>query len=112
MTPITYYKNAEDPSTRIWWLDDDGDLIDLSAVSSWQLKIGQIGETALLTKTTGVTGAAGSGAEPTGIPNVVIVWAAGELNIAAGHYTMQLVATTGGRDRVMTAPFDVLNNVL
>ena len=112
MTPITYYKNAEDPSTRIWWLDDDGTLVDFSAVSSWSLKIGQVGETALLAKTSGITGAAGAGAEPTGTPNVVIVWASGDLNIAAGHYTMQLVATTVGRDRTMTAPFHILNNVL
>lgn len=111
MTPITYYKNAEDPSTRIWWEDDDGSLVDFSAVTSWSVKIGQVGETALLTKTSGVTGAAGAGAEPSGTPNLVIVWAAGELNLAAGAYVMQVVATTTGRDRTMTAPFRILNTV-
>lgn len=112
MTPISYFKNAEDPNTRIWWLDDDGTLIDLSGVSSWSLKIGQIGETALLTKTSGISGAAGAGTEPTGTPNVVIVWSAGELNLASGSYTMQLTATTTARDRVMSAPFNILNTVL
>lgn len=111
MTPITYYKNAEDPSTRIWWLDDDGSLIDMSAVGSWSLKIGNPGEAALVTKTSGITGAAGDGVEPSGTPNVVIVWAAGELNISAGIYVMQLVATTTGRDRTMTCPFRILNTV-
>lgn len=112
MTPITYHKNAEDPSTRIWWVDDDGTVLDLSAVGSWSLKIGQIGETALLTKTSGITGGVGAWTEPSGTPSVTIVWAAGELNLAAGHYVMQLTATTTGRDRVMTAPFHILNNVL
>lgn len=111
MTPITYYKNAEDPTMRLWWYDDDGTLVNLSAVTSWSLKIGQYGETALLSKTSGITGAAGSGVDPTGVPNVVVVWAAGDLNVAAGAYVMQLVATSSGRDRTMTAPFRILNTV-
>lgn len=109
MTPITYYKNAEDPSTRIWWVDDDGALVDLSGVSSWSLKIGNPGDSALLTKTAGITGAAGTGVEPSGTPNVVIVWAVGELNLPAGAYTMFLTATVAGRDRVLAAPFRILN---
>lgn len=112
MTPISYYKNAELPSTKVWWVDDDGDLVDLSTALSWQLKIGQVGETALLTKTAGIAGAVGAGVEPSGTPNLVITWSAGELNVPAGSYMLQVTATFAGGDRVMTAPFRILNNVL
>lgn len=111
MTPITYYKNAEAPSLRLWWFGDDGDLVDLSTVSAWSLKVGQYGDTAVLTKTSGITGAAGSGTDPTGTPNVTIAWSAGELNITAGHYALQLTATTASGPRVLTAPFRVYDTI-
>ena len=113
MTPITYYKNAENPSLRLWWFSDDDELVDFSTgVSAWSLKIGQYGETALLSKTSGITGAAGAGVDPTGTPNVTIVWSAGELNVTAGHYVMQLTATTTTGDRVLTAPIRIYDTVL
>lgn len=112
MTPISYYKNAELPSMRVWWVDDDGSLVDLSTVLSWSLKIGQIGETALLTKTSGITGAAGAGNEPDGTPNMVVAWASGELNLAAGAYVLQVTATMSTGDRVLSCPFRVMNTVL
>lgn len=112
MTPITYYKNAEAPTLNLWWYSDDGTLVDFSSgVSGWQLKIGQYGETAVLTKTTGITGAAGSGTDPDGTPNVVVVWSAGDLNVTPGHYVLQLTATTTAGDRVLTAPIRIYNTV-
>ena len=112
MTPIIYYKGAENPSTRIWWEDDDGTLVDLSAVSTWQLKIGNPGETALVTKTNGMTGAAGAGVEPSGTPNLVIVWSSGDLDIDPGHYVLQVKAGPSTSDRVLVAPFWVNATVL
>lgn len=105
---VTYYKSAELPSLKIWWYSDDNTLVDLSAVDSWSLKIGSPGSAAVLTKTTGITGAAGAGSEPSGTPNVVVAWAAGDLNLTPGVYGLQLTATTSGTgDRVLTGTIDI-----
>jgi len=106
---LRYHTTAERPSLEMWLLDDDGSLIDLSAGYTFEVKIGRAGEAALLTKSTGITGAAGSGVEPTGTPNVTIAWTAGELAIAPGLYTMQLTATTGGLDRLFTVGLRIMD---
>ena len=105
---VTYHSAAERPALELWILDDDGALIDFSSGYTWSLKIGAAGSTALLTKTTNITGAAGAGTAPTGTPNVVVTWSAGELAITAGVYTAQLVATTSSTDRVFEFPFRIL----
>src|SRR4051812_47963008 len=100
MAAIKYYANAERPVLQLWLQDDDGDLIDFSTGSpTFALKLGNAGETALLTKTSGIAGAAGAGVEPTGTPNVVVTWSAGELNITPGPYSWQLTVTTSSLDR-------------
>lgn len=104
---IRYHTTAERPALEMWILDDDGTLIDFSTGYSFTLKIGNTGDTALLTKTTGITGAAGAGTEPTGTPNVSVAWTADELDITPGAYTLQLTATTGGLDRVFTTPIRI-----
>jgi len=91
--------NAEDPNLEIWWTDDAGDLIDFSSGYTWSLKIGPHGGAALITKTTGIVGAAGAGTAPTGTPNVVVTWAAGELNITPGRYRLELTPTLTSRQR-------------
>jgi|GEM_PF-3285138 len=96
---LSWSTSAEDPNLEIWWFDDAGDLIDFSSGYTWSLKIGPTNGTALITKTTGITGAAGAGTAPTGTPNVVVVWAAGELDIAVGRYRLELTPTVGGRQR-------------
>jgi hypothetical protein len=101
MARVTYVKTSERPALELWWFDDDGTLVDFSSGYTFSLKVGTRGTTALLTKTTNIAGAAGAGVEPTGTPNVVVTWAAGELAIAAGTYLAQLTATTGGLDRVI-----------
>lgn len=108
---VSYYKSAERPSLRLWLLDDERDLIDFSSGYTFSLKIGAAGSTALLTKTSGITGAAGAGTAPTGTPNVTVEWTSGELNIAAGNHVGQLTATTGGLDRVFTFPIQILDTV-
>lgn len=105
---VRYRTTAERPSLELWIEDDDGTLIDFSAGYTFSLKIGTTGKTADLTKTAGITGAAGAGTEPTGTPNITIAWASGELDITPGIYEWQLTATTGGNDRLFTGPFQVL----
>lgn len=97
---FTYARSAERPSAQLWLFDDDGTLIDFSSGYTFSLKVGTRGTAALLTKTDGITGAAGAGTEPTGTANVAIAWTAGELDLTPGTYTWQLTATTGGLDRV------------
>jgi hypothetical protein len=108
---VRYKRNAELPSLEIWWLDDDGVLVDMSAASAFELKIGNVGSAAVLTKTTGVTGAAGSGTETNGTPNVTVAWSAGELNLTPGPYTMQLSATFAQGQRVLDCSFVVEDTI-
>lgn len=106
--PLRYYQGAERPALKLWLEDDDGTLIDFSTGHTFSFKVGNTGEPALLTKTTGIVGAAGVGAEPTGTPNVTITWAAGELDITPGAYSWVLIATSGGLDRIFGGVFHVL----
>lgn len=95
---LIYSAHAEDPGPGIWWLSRAGTLIDFSSGYTWSAKITD-GTTTLLTKTTGITGAAGAGTNPTGTPNVTIDWSTGELNIAPGEYTLELTPTYNSRQR-------------
>jgi hypothetical protein len=97
---LKYHKSAERPEAQLWILDDDGSLIDFATGYSFSLKIGQLGSPAVVTKTSGITGATGAGIEPTGTPNVTVAWSFDELSITPGLYTWQLTATNSGNDRV------------
>lgn len=99
MIEVTYVRGAERPTLQLWWVDDTDALIDFSSGYTFSLTIGD-GTTATVTKTSGITGAAGAGTNPTGTPNIVVAWSASELDIAAGQYVAQLVATTGGLERI------------
>ena len=98
-TRLLYKKTADRPAASGWIVDDDGTLIDLSS-ATFSLKIGLPGSAALLTKTTNIAGAAGSGTEPDGTPNIVITWAAGDLNLTPGTYVWELTVTENSLDRV------------
>lgn len=105
---VSYHSTAERPVLELWLLDDDGTLIDFSNVGyTFSLKVGQPGATALLTKSSGITGAAGAGVEPTGTPNVVVTWSAGELALTVGAHVAQLTATLSSLDRVFQFPFQI-----
>lgn len=110
MNGLSYASSAERPDAHLWVFDDDGTLIDFSS-GTFSLKIGNLGSTALLTKSTGITGAAGSGTEPDGVPNIVIVWDAGELALTPGSYTGQLTWTVSGKDRVFKVSFEITDVV-
>lgn len=106
---LVYYRTAERPDIRLWLLDDDGDLVDLSG-HTFEFKLGDPGSAALFTKTTGITGAVGSGTEPDGTPNVTITFAAGELDaVPASSCSWQLRATSASNDRVYQGRFSLLD---
>jgi len=110
---LTYYKSAERPDIQLWLTDDDGNLIDFSVGYTFVFKIGYLGETALVTKTTGITGAAGSGNDKTGVPNLTIVIASPELDtIPASLYTGQVKATTSSLDRFYQFGLEIRDVVL
>lgn len=106
-TRLSYHKNAERPAAKLWLFDDDGTLIDFSSGYTFSFKIGVVGSAAVLTKTSNITGAAGSGTEPTGTPNVTITWTAGELALTPKVYTWQLVCSTGGVDRTFEGELEI-----
>lgn len=105
-----YHRNAERPAAKAWLQDDDGSLIDFTGYS-FVFKIGNPGSTALLTKSSNISGTTGSGVEPTGTPNITITWAAGELDITPGVYSWQLKATSSSLDRVFEGVFHILDDI-
>ena len=107
---FTYHRNAERPAAKLWLFDDDGTLIDFSGYTH-VFRIGNPGSTALLSKSTNITGAAGSGTEPSGTPNITITWTAGELDIAPGMYRWQLKSTSSSLDRVFEGAFHILDDI-
>lgn len=107
---FTYVRSAERPAAKMWLYDDDGTLIDFSGYSH-VLKVGNPGSTAVLTKSSNITGGSGSGVEPTGTPNITITWAAGELDITPGVYTWMLTSTSGSLDRVFSGSFHILDDI-
>jgi hypothetical protein len=113
MSALLYHRTAERPDIRLWLQDDDGDLIDFSTGYTFAFKIGHVGRTADFTKTTGITGAAGSGGETAGAPNVTISFLSGELDdLERGSYVWQLRATTGGLDRVYQGRINLIDVIL
>jgi hypothetical protein len=97
---LHYIRTAARPDIRLWLLDDDGTLVNLTGYT-FVFKLGDIGQAAAFTKSTGITGAAGSGTETSGTPNATITFTAGELDaLPAGGYDWQLRATSGGLPRV------------
>lgn len=98
---LVLHRTAERPELRFWLLDDDGTLIDFSAGYSFSFKLGAVGATAMFTKTSGITGAAGAGSEPAGDPNVTITFSADELDdLEVGPCDGQLTATSSSLGRV------------
>ena len=91
MSDYVYDAGDEDPDVALTWKDRDGAVINLSA-ATFSVKLVNSAGTTVVTKTTGITGASTA-------PNVVIAWAAGELNIAAGDYRLIVTATVSSRQR-------------
>jgi hypothetical protein len=105
---IRYHVTADAPALRLWLLDDDGSLVNLTGYT-FTVKVGSPGSAGLLSKSAGIVGAAGAGTEPTGTPNCVVTWSAGEIaTLPAGRYAATITATSGGLDRVWQFDFEVL----
>lgn len=95
--PVTYIQGAELPDIEVTWKDSDGAVIDFSTGFTFTVRLGQIGQVATLTKTTGITPSATT-------PNLVISWSNTEIeSLAANTYTMEVIArhTSSGKDRKM-----------
>jgi hypothetical protein len=90
----TYVLGSEDPTYQVTWTDSNGAVIDFSAVGwSFELKLGFPGRDAVLTKTSGIVGAATA-------PNITVTWAATDLDdLDPGTYVLQLTPTLAGRSR-------------
>lgn len=82
---VEYEIGEELDPLEITWLDAAGNVRNFASGWTFEFKLGNIGQAALLTKTTGITGAS------TG-PNVTLTWAVDELVVPAGSYTGQLRA--------------------
>ena len=105
---LVYYRTAERPDIKLWLEDDDGTLINFASGYTFAFKLGSPGSAATFTKSTGITGAAGAGTEPTGTPNVTLTFTAAELDsLTAGLTTWQLRATNSSLDRVYQGTFQL-----
>jgi hypothetical protein len=105
-TTFRYVSGREFPSIRLWWVDDQDTLINFASGYTFSLTVSR-GSTTYITKTTGFTGAAGSGTPDSGTPNLTIAWNSGELDsgvLNAGVYRIDLVATftSSSKERFQT----------
>lgn len=105
-----YVVGADAPSLGLF-VRENGQLIDLSSGYTYSLKVvDQAGGTVQFTKTSGITGATGSGLPPGGTPNLVIQWATtGELNSLTGgkRYLAQVTITAGADSRQRIKQFQL-----
>jgi len=111
MSRLSFDADASLPGLDIWWVNDAGSLIDFSD-PAWvfAVKIGPRGGASAINKTTGITGAVGSGSEPDGTPNLTVDFDPSELNIAPGVYRLSISATDSGTDRVRKLNTDIVIN--
>lgn len=100
---IIYYEGAELPDVEITWLDPDGNVINFASGYTFAVRIGIAGESAQVTKTSGINGAAAA-------PNITISWDAGELDaLNPGEYDLDIIATDGsGKDRIQSTTLTIL----
>lgn len=108
---VSYIKGSDLPDQPVVWTDYTNALIDFGLGWTFQLKIGHLGQAALVVKTSGITGF-GPGISP----NVVIAWAiSGELNtLEPGNYTALLTATrtSDNKQRRISFPFNISAEVM
>lgn len=87
---------GDEDTLDVWWTIS-GDLINYASGYTFVGTLATVTDpdTVVFTKSSGFTGAAGSGTENDGVPNLVVRWATtGELNdVDPGHYFFEVVAT-------------------
>ena len=86
MTTIEVIDGESLPSLGLFVRENTALLTGLDSGHTFELKVATDDNTLLFTKTSGITGQAGSGMPPTGTPNVIVQWAT----------TSELAAMTGG----------------
>lgn len=104
MLTLTYIQGADLPDAAIEWRDRNKQVIAFGSVPhTFALRVGEPGQAAVMTKTTGITGADAA-------PNVTFAWAATqELNtLAAGTYTADLIATRTSDSRQRKLRFELV----
>ncbi len=88
-----YIVGGELPAIKLWWVDDQDTLINFATGWTFTATISR-GGTDYVTKTTGITGAAGSGNPTSGAPNLTVTWADSEFStiLNAGLYVLKIEA--------------------
>lgn len=105
---LEYTTTDELGDAGLLWLDGNGALVDFSgSTHTFVATIYDGTGTALLTKSTGITGAAGSLTTTPKTPNVTIAWAAGELALTPGTYPLRVVATRTADSKTRTFRADI-----
>lgn len=101
----TWIIDADLPDLDGTWKDSTGAVIDLTAYTFTELRIGREGHAALLTKASGVTFAATD-------PNVTVSWTVGELAVLTPgkSYSGLIVATRTGDNKKREMPFTIRLN--
>lgn len=115
---VDYTVGDELESLQLWWFANSA-LVDLSVAHTYSAKLYKASDSTHTNvfsalKTTGFTGAAGSGTKPSGTPNLVVTWATtGELNstMTDGLYIFQIVATrtSDSKQRTGNVRFQIEN---
>lgn len=96
---LVIFRDQQLPSWPLAWLDGAGNLLDLSGYTGWRIEFVTKANIAAFTKVTGAGGADG-----TGLSNVIITWAIGELSpVPAGEYALRVSAVdnVSGKRRYM-----------
>ena len=102
MAHVSHLWGCELPDDAITWYDSNDNVVDFSAGWTFTAKLGAPASPAVITKTTGITGAATS-------PNVTIAWTTAELSSLPNQtatYALQVIArrTSDSKDRPFPQP--------
>lgn len=105
MTTIEVVDGESLPSLGLFVRENGTLLTGLDSGHTFEMKVADSAGTLVFTKTSGITGQAGSGVPPNGTPNVVVQWTASPSELAAmsggSTYAAQLkiVRTADSRSR-------------
>jgi hypothetical protein len=98
---------GDEPTMKLWWIGNDGSLVNFASGYTFQAKLYRADDatqTVLFTKTTGFTGAAGTGTSASGTPNLTIAFSTtNDFNTAgltAGLHVLQVKATDGSSNEL------------
>lgn len=99
---LVYTRADELGDAGLFWRDSNGTLISFASGYTFVAKIYDQTGTALVTKSSGITGAAGDDTTTPRTPNVTVAWAAVELDITPGTYPLFITATRTADSKTRT----------